>query len=116
MKRILIVDDNIEFLELLSSILKQHFQTYEATGVKEAINLLENVTVDAICSDFNMRDGTGLELLKMLRQQGVEIPFMLMSASDDRYLANKVQSWGALFCCKTDHAFLSKIRGLANEV
>ncbi len=60
MKRILIVDDNIEFLEflefleLLPSILKQHFQTYEATGVKEAINLLENVTVDVICSDFNM--------------------------------------------------------------
>ncbi len=64
MKRILIVDDNIEFLELLSSILKQHFHTYEATGVKEAINLLENVTVDAICSNFNMRDGTGLDNMK----------------------------------------------------
>ncbi len=91
-------------LELLTSLLKEHFQTYEAMGVQEAIKLLENVTVDAICSDFNMCDGTGLELLKMMRQQDVKIPFMLMSA----YLANKVQSWGALFSCKTDHAFLSK--------
>lgn len=98
------------------SVLKRHFKTYEATGVKEAINLLENVTVDAICSDFNMCDGTGLELLKMLRQQGVEIPFMLMSASDDRYLVNEAQSWGASFRCKTDYDLIAKIKGLANEV
>ena len=109
MKIFLIVDDNEEFLEFLSSILQRQFKIYKATGVQDAVKLLESITVDAICSDYNMRDGTGLELLKMLRQQDVKIPFMLMSASDDRYLANKVQSWGALFCCKTDHAFLSKI-------
>lgn len=112
MKRILIVDDNIEFLGLLSSILKQHFQIYEATGVHEAIKLLETVTVDAICSDFNMRDGTGLELLKQLRQQDVKIPFMLMSASDERHLVNEAQSWGASFCCKTDHGLIAKIKAM----
>lgn len=112
MKRILIVDDSIEFLGLLSSILKKHFQIYEATGVQEAIKLLEAVTVDAICSDFNMRDGTGLELLKMLHQQDIRIPFMLMSASDDRHLANEVQSWGASFCCKTDYDLIAKIKTL----
>lgn len=114
MKRILIVDDNIEFLELLSSILKQYFQTYEATGVKEAINLLEKITVDAICSDFNMMDGTGLDILKQLRQQDVKIPFILISASDDRHLANEVQSWGASFCCKTDYDLITKIKALVN--
>lgn len=112
MKRILIVDDNIEFLGLLSSALKQHFQVYEATGVREAIKLLESITVDAICSDFNMRDGTGLELLTQLRQQDVRIPFMLMSASDDYHLANEVQSWGGSFCCKTDYIFLEKIKDM----
>lgn len=112
MKKILIVDDNFEFLQLLSSILKPHFQTYEATGVQEAIKLLENITVDAICSDFNMRDGTGLELLEKLRRQDVKIPFMLMSASDDYHLVNEVQIWGASFCCKTDYALIEKIKSL----
>ena len=111
MKRILIVDDNIELLGVLSSVLQQHFQVYEATGVQEAIKLLVTVTVDAICSDFNMRDGTGLEILKQLRQQDVKIPFMLMSGSDDRYLQNEAQSWGASFCCKTDHGLIKKSRG-----
>ena len=74
MKRILLVDDNIELLGVLSSILKECFQVCEATGVQEAVKLLETVTVDAICSDFNMRDGTGLELLEKLRQKNVTIP------------------------------------------
>jgi len=83
--------------------------------VKEAINLLENVTIDAICSDFNMMDGTGLDILKQLRQQDVKIPFILISASDDRHLANEVQSWGASFCCKTDFNLITKIKNLENE-
>lgn len=112
MKRILIVDDTFDFLELLASILKKDFETFEATGVQEAIKLLETVTVDAICSDFNMRDGTGLELLQKLRQQDVKIPFMLMSASDDYRLANEVQSWGGSFCCKTSYDFLEKIKAM----
>ncbi len=112
MKRILIVDDNIELLGVISSILKQHLQIYEATGVQEAIKLLETVAVDAICSDFNMRDGTGLELLKRLRQQDVKIPIMLMSAGDDRHLENEAQSWGASFCCKTDFDLISKIKAM----
>lgn len=78
----------------------------------EAVKLLESMTVDAICCDYNMRDGTGLELLKKLRQQDIKIPFMLMSASDERYLANEVQSWGGLFCCKTDYDFIRKIKAM----
>ena len=106
----MLVDDNIKFLGLLSSILKQHFQVYEATGVQEAIKLLENIMIDAICSDFNMRDGTGLDLLKLWWQQDVQLPFMLMSASDDRHLENEGQSWGASFCCKTDFDLIAKIK------
>lgn len=62
MKKILIVDDNMDFLRILSSALQKRFQTYESMGVADALKILESVTVDAVCSDFNMRDGTGLLL------------------------------------------------------
>lgn len=110
MKRLLLVDDDFEFLRLLSSILNKQYQIYEAKGVQEAIKLLENITVDAICSDYNMHDGTGLELLKWLRQQDVKIPFMLMSAIDDNRLENEAQNLGASFCYKTEHDFVERIR------
>lgn len=83
MKKILIVDDNLEFLRLLSSLLEQdQLLIYKAAGVQEAIELLENTTVDAICSDYGMRDGTGLELFQKLRLRDVKIPFMIMSCQN----------------------------------
>ena len=65
MKRILIVDDNTDYLQVLSSVLSSDFDTIKATGVKEALDILQEITVDAVCSDFNMKDGTGLDLLEI---------------------------------------------------
>ena len=69
MKKLLIVDDNLDFLGFLVSILKQHFEVYEASGVKEALQVLENTEIEAVCADFNMKDGTGLDLLRGIRQK-----------------------------------------------
>lgn len=114
MKRILIVDDNVEFLGLLSSVLQKYFQTYEATGVANALKMLETITVDAICSDLNMKDGTGLELLEKLRQEDVKVPFLIMSGNDDIFLRKEVQIYGAIFCCKTDFELIAKIKAMVN--
>ncbi len=115
MKRLLLVDDDYNFLQLLSSVMKKQCQVYEATGVQEAIKLLESVTVDAICSDFNMCDGTGLDFLKQLRKQEVRVPFILMSASDDWHILDEVQRLGASFCCKTDYDFVERIKKNINQ-
>ncbi len=112
MKRLLLVDDNMEFLELLSGVLKRHFHIYTAAGVQEALRVIEAATVDAICSDFNMRDGTGLELLEQLRSKGAQIPFLLMSGDNDFHLANMVRGYGAAFACKTDWDLVDKIKQL----
>ena len=69
MKRILVVDDNTEYLQTLSSVLSSDFDTIKATGVEEALTILKSITVDAICSDFNMKDGTGVDLLEKIRQK-----------------------------------------------
>lgn len=42
MKKLLVVDDNLDYLRLLVSIMKKHFEVYEASGVKEALQVLEN--------------------------------------------------------------------------
>lgn len=55
MKRILVVDDNTEFLQTLTTVLSDDFDTIKATGVMDALNTLQIIAVDAICSDFNMR-------------------------------------------------------------
>lgn len=64
MRKLLVIDDNLGFLGFLTSALEKYFEVYTATGVKDALRLLEHQKVEAICSDYNMRDGTGLDLLE----------------------------------------------------
>ena len=115
MKRILIVDDNTEYLQILSSVLSGEFETIKATGVEDALDTLQTITVDAICSDFNMKDGTGLDLLEKIRQQGLKTPFLLMSGDNSRALEQKAKLYYDDFCCKTDFDLVEKIKALVNN-
>ena len=114
MKRILVVDDNTEYLQVLSNVLSNDFDTIKATGVKDALDILQAITVDAICSDFNMKDGTGLDLLEEIRQKRITVPFLLMSGDDDCLLKKQTKFYGGVFCCKTDYDLIGKIKALIN--
>ena len=83
MKKILLVDDSLEYLGALSSVIEKNFEVYTATGVKDALRLMDHKKIEAICSDYNMKDGTGLELIENIRQKGITVPFLLMSGDDD---------------------------------
>ena len=115
MKRILVVDDNTEYLQVLSNVLSNDFDTIKATGVKDALDILQAITVDAICSDYNMKDGTGLELLEDIRQKGINVPFLLMSGDDDYLLEQKAKLCGGVFCSKTDCDLIGKIKEWINS-
>ena len=114
MKKLLVVDDNLDYLRSLVSIMKKHFEVYEASGVKEALQVLENTEIEAICSDYNMKDGTGLELLEDIRQKGINVPFLLMSGADDCLLEQKAKLCGGVFCSKTNYDLIGKIKELIN--
>lgn len=68
MKKILLVDDEHSFLQILDMALSKYFETYTATGVREAIDILKQNTIGLICSDLYMRDGTGVDLLKEVKK------------------------------------------------
>lgn len=56
MRKILLVDDDSDFLQILSSALEKDFEVYKADGISQALKILDTVPIDAICSDFYMRD------------------------------------------------------------
>ena len=71
MKRILIVDDNTEYLQILSSVLSGEFETITATGVEDALDTLQTITVDANLLRLQYERWHGLDLLEKIRQQGL---------------------------------------------
>lgn len=96
MKKLLLADDDMDYLQFLVSVLSKDFQPVTAIGVVDALNVFRTSQVDAICSNLYMRDGTGLELLEMVRKQNIRIPFMLMSGDDDIWIDNQARSYGAI--------------------
>lgn len=67
-KRILVVDDEPDILELLSEELQfEGFETIEASSGNEAIEKLQSNIVDAIVSDYKMPNGNGKVLLDFVK-------------------------------------------------
>lgn len=112
MKQILIVDDDETFRCILAESLRKEFEALESFGVNDALKKLETSSVDLICSDYNMRDGTGLDLLQSCKEMNISVPFMLMSADDGSHLSRKADLYGITFCEKTEREFLNKIRAM----
>jgi DNA-binding response OmpR family regulator len=80
--RLLIVDDDKEFLDILHRYLKSFsFDIYMANNVKTALSILHKKDIHLILSDVEMPGMSGLDFLKELRNNKKyrHIPFLLMS-------------------------------------
>lgn len=115
MKRILLVDDAVDYLKILAQALEHDFEVHTATSVSEAMLLLEKIKIDLICSDLEMRDGVGLDILTSLRENHIEIPFILMSGRDNCFEIKMAKYYGAVFIPKTSSNFVMQIKNIVNE-
>lgn len=67
---VLLVDDDELLLHSLHRALKLDFQLATAATIEEAIDLLRAVLFTAVVCDFNLREGTGVDVLRVaLREQ-----------------------------------------------
>ncbi|UJB72834.1 diguanylate cyclase (plasmid) [Acaryochloris sp. 'Moss Beach'] len=83
---ILIVDDTLENLRLLSSMLSIHgYSVRKATGGEMALKSVESLPPDLILLDILMPDLNGYEVCVQLKRnpQTARIPIIFLSALDD---------------------------------
>ena len=95
--RVLHVDDDPCILEITKQILELegNFEVETALSVDQAFQKLEKQTYDAIISDYEMPQKNGLDLLKEIRQQKNEIPFILFTGKGGEEVAIKALNLGA---------------------
>lgn len=113
MKKLLLIDDNEQFSKLLAGLLKEDFQVFFANSINSALKVMEDVAADAICSDYHMTDGTGIDLLQKLRADGCQLPFLLISGSEDDRIILQAKLNGASFCCKASYDLVAEIKKLS---
>lgn len=82
---ILVVEDNVELRDFLTSVLRYRYVVFEAENGKKALEILPDITPDLIISDIMMPEMNGLELSKAIKEDisFSHIPLVLLTAKDD---------------------------------
>ncbi len=92
---ILVVDDEIEILGLLSRFLKrQGFEVYTANCIADGKKQLLNMHPDFMFLDVNLPDGNGLKSVPDFRRINQEVNIILMSAYNDNEMQTHARELG----------------------
>ena len=99
--KVLIVEDEPELLQILKDDLEYSgFRTVGHSNGMDALDFLKKNSngqemVDAVISDINMPKMSGIELLRQVRQSGINVPFVVYSGYSDTDKATEARSLGA---------------------
>ncbi|RJP93765.1 MAG: response regulator [Desulfobacteraceae bacterium] len=78
--KVLIVDDEVDFLNLMSERLKtRDMDVSTATNAKEALKMIDEKFYDAVVLDLQMPEMDGLETLKIMKEKNPDIQIILLT-------------------------------------
>jgi DNA-binding NtrC family response regulator len=95
--RILIVDDEVRYLELYMHVLDSAgFRTETASSAEEAMAIIGKHMPAMVVSDVRMPGASGIDLLRMARKEHPSLPFLLVTAYADVRDAVSAMKLGAV--------------------
>ncbi|MET2986177.1 response regulator transcription factor [Aureibaculum conchae] len=81
--KILIVEDEVELLDSMASYLKnEDFICEKATSFFDAEDKIVSFKYDIIILDITLPDGSGIDLLKLVKEQSSKTGVLIVSAKD----------------------------------
>jgi YesN/AraC family two-component response regulator len=95
--RVLLVDDEVEIrdcLQLLASQSELEFD--QAANGEIGLEMILKTTYDCVVSDIKMPRMNGIEMLKRVRQAGLDVPIVFISAFATEDFAHQVSEYGAV--------------------
>lgn len=79
--KILLVDDEINTLKVLSAILKKNdYDVFTARTAEEALDKIFKLQLDAVITDYKLPGMSGTELLDMLKEKRCLVPVIMLTA------------------------------------
>lgn len=98
--RLLVVDDDLVMLSTLQAILEERFDVRVATGVRDGITALEAGSFDVLVTDYEMADGTGADLLKLVAARFAGLYTILLTGKSGFAAVRALQRDGVLVLFK----------------
>lgn len=94
---VLLVDDDESLVDMSSAFLEREIDNVETTTLTDpeaVLNEVDERNYDCIVSDFDMPGLDGLELLSTLRDDGVDLPFVLFTGKGSEEIASQAITAG----------------------
>lgn len=96
MKKILVIDDEIDICMLLKRFLtKKEFLVETAQSGRKGLQLLEDFEPDLVMTDFRLGDSTGTDLLVSIKSKTPHVPVLIITGYSDIKDAVSVMKLGA---------------------
>jgi DNA-binding response OmpR family regulator len=94
-RHILIVDDEIDFTNLLQAELEKYYQVSVANSGEDAVNRVSNEKFDVILLDYKLPGISGLSVLERMNEQKIDTPVIFFTAYGTESVANAATKLGA---------------------
>ncbi len=96
MHTILIVDDEPNYLVILSELLNEEgFETLTADNGRKALKIAKNTDLDLVMTDMKMPDVDGFSLMKSIKEYNQHLPVIMITAYGEVEKAVKAMRLGA---------------------
>lgn len=104
-KRVLLVDDELDFLELLHTRVQSWgYEAIDAANGKRALKTIKEKEADIVVLDYMMPGMNGLEVLKAIRAIDQKIPVIVFTSHPDLPETKDLQQLGiSAFISKLSH-------------
>jgi two-component system, NtrC family, response regulator HydG len=84
MHKVLVIDDDANFGLILKNFLgKNNFDVTFAYNAKDGIEAYRPGVFQVVLTDFRLPDGSGLDILKQIKEKEYELPVILMTSYGD---------------------------------
>lgn len=97
-KLLLIDDDEDEFVilqDILFDILESDYQIDWEDNFEDALSTIQGNHYDVVLVDYRLGPETGISLIQKAQEQGIDIPFILMTGQEQREVDENALTAGA---------------------
>jgi DNA-binding NarL/FixJ family response regulator len=97
-KKVLLVEDHPMFREHLGTLIKRELGLTicgEADNIQDAMRLIQETQPDVAIVDITLHGSSGLELLKDLKAQNIDVNILVLSMHDEDLYAERALRAGA---------------------